>query len=299
MPLVLAAAAMGTRFELVLEDQGGANARAAGEAALEEVARAESDLSRFRSDSFLRHLERAAARGAAAVPADLFRLLEVCREVHQASGGAFDVTVAPWMEAFDAEASEGGGARQDQVVGMSHLVLDPAGRTVRFLDPRIRLDFGAIGKGWALERAALVLREAGVANALLHGGTSSVLGLGSPPGGRGWGVAVRDPRDAERCLARVELRDAALSVSAPHGKVRRGSGEGHVLDPRSGRSAAGHALAAVVSRCAALADAWSTALLVSGPSDRCPGPSLCLTDDGRLCASDPEVFRTVEGWATP
>ena len=94
--------------------------------------------------------------------------------------------------------------------------------------------------------------------ALLHGGTSTVLALGPPPGSSAWRVQVGGGDDAPV----VELVDIALAVSAPHGRAT--ATHHHVLDPATGTSSRGVACAAVLASGAALADAWSTALLVRG-----------------------------------
>ena len=95
----------------------------------------------------------------------------------------------------------------------------------------------------------------------------TVLALGAPPGEAGWKVAIKAPGPDDRLLKVVALDRSALSVSAPHGRAFEKEGDtfGHVMDPRCGAPAASAALCAVVCRCAALADAWSTALLVAGP----------------------------------
>jgi thiamine biosynthesis lipoprotein len=157
-----------------------------------------------------------------------------------------------------------------------HLVgLCKSDQAVRFRRPGMRLDFGAIGKGFALDRAAALLREAGVESALLHGGTSSVLAIGRPPGESGWKVAVSlleprppgvmKPGGEEFCITR--LADSTLSVSAVSGKGFKVDDcfYGHVLDPRSGRPSKCWDLAAVVSCSATASDALSTALLIGGP----------------------------------
>jgi thiamine biosynthesis lipoprotein len=161
-------------------------------------------------------------------------------------------------------------------VGMDAVVLEPGSRTVRFLRRGIALDLGAIGKGHALDLAATRLREAGISCALLHGGTSSAVAIGAPPGKRGWRVGIRGEEGAEPRLL-VDLRDLSLSVSAPHGRtlVRGGERLGHVLDPRSRRPEVRARAAAAVSPSARLADGWSTALLVLG--ERPPGAPADLT----------------------
>jgi thiamine biosynthesis lipoprotein len=295
----VAAAAMGTRFEVVLAGDDARRLRALGEAALERVHEWEARLNRFDRGSFVSHLNAEALRRAVALDDEMFELFEACAAAHDASGGAVDVTVGGLMDAVgfrsvheDADAGEGAGrndprrsnhptrsplpacGERAQGEGLPRLVprdgrhclpsftdvlLDRAHRTVRFRRS-LTLDFGAIGKGQALDDAAALLREHGVTCALLHGGTSSVVAIGAPPGLRGWRVALGGDG------AVAVLRDRALSVSAPHGRtVDRGGIEiGHVLDPRTGRAAASVALVAVAGGSARSADAWSTALLVEG-----------------------------------
>ena len=132
------------------------------------------------------------------------------------------------------------------------------------------LDLGAIGKGYAVERAAEVLREAGVTSALLHGGTSTVQAIGQPPGEEFWKIAIETPSPSAdttpTLLATVPLKDAAMSVSAVWGHCFEAGGRtfGHILDPRTGEPALGTVLAAVVLPSATETDALSTALLTLG-----------------------------------
>jgi thiamine biosynthesis lipoprotein len=219
---------------------------------------------------------------------DLFDLLDACRRLHEQTGGAFDPTVGPLMAAWRLQADAGGDAPASvedarRVVGMDKVVLDRRERTVRFAEPGVSLDLGGVAKGDALDGAAAILRDLGVASALLHAGTSTVVAIGEPPAEgrepsvatpadvpRGWRIAI----GAEPGAPTVALRDAALSVSGPHGRtVEHESGTvGHVLDPRTGRSVQAASLAAVVTRSARDADAWSTALLVAAGQPDGPRP---------------------------
>jgi len=251
VPLRLALAAMGTRFELVLPGLDETRERAAGEAALDEVALWDARLSLFARDSLLAHVNREAGQRAVRVDPQTFALLETCARVFAESGGAFDAALGGAMAAagFRGEAAREE-ARAD--VGFAAVELDREAHSVRFTAPGVQLDLGGIAKGFALDRAGELLREAGLETALLHGGTSTVLALGAPPGGEGWRVALDEAPGAPRAV----LRDRALSVSAQHGR-RNARGEGHVLGARLAR-------AAVQAPDATLADAWSTALLVLG-----------------------------------
>jgi thiamine biosynthesis lipoprotein len=152
-------------------------------------------------------------------------------------------------------------------VGMRQVELNAADRTVRFAREGVMLDLGAIGKGYAIEQAAEVLREARVSSALIHGGTSTVYGLGKPPEGDGWKVAIHHPDpESEEPLTTVVLRDEALSVSAVWGRSFEHNGKtfGHVLDPRTGYPVSGAVLSAVIHVSATETDALSTALLTLG-----------------------------------
>jgi len=309
-PVILARHAMATRFELVLYGDNPVSLRAAGEEALDEIERLEAQLSLFRPSSEIAHLNARASRGPVRVSPVLFALLQHAQKLNLETAGAFDITIAPLVRCWGFMG--GGGhlpmasdlAEARACVGMSHVVLDPGDYTVRFAREGVMLDLGAIGKGYAIEKATEVLREAGVTNALLHGGTSSVQALGHPPNAEHWKVAIEYPRNApglpplvrtadstrlpeaassvlpslgpgesepaggasSDLLATVPLRDEAMSVSAVWGKFFHAEGKtlGHILDPRTGQPATGTALAAVVLPSATETDALSTALLTLG-----------------------------------
>ncbi len=275
--MTLAKQAMATRFELVL---GGSSAglRAAGEEALEEIARVEGMLSLYRETSEVALVNRRAGAEAVRVSGELFALLERAAALSEETAGAFDITIAPLVRAWGFMGP--GGARPSAEalaearanVGWRGMELNGAARTVRFARPGMMLDFGAFGKGYAVDRAVELLREAGVESALLHGGTSTVYGLGAQEDGGSWKVAVEgapSEKDGESVpvLAVVELRDEALSVSAVWGKSFASQGRtfGHILDARTGEPSHRAELAAVVVASAAESDALSTGLLVEGP----------------------------------
>jgi len=256
VPLALASQAMGTRFELVLPGLDPARERAAGEAALEVIAEWDARLSLFLKGSLIALVNREAVERAVALDPETFALLELCDSVWRESGGAFDAALGRHMARHGFREH---GATAGDVCGFEAVELDSAACSIRLRSPGAQLDLGAIAKGFAVDRAADVLRAAGIDRALVHGGTSTVIGLGAPPDQDGWRIALDRGTNAPVAV----LRDAALSVSAQHGR-RNERGEGHVLDPRRGTSVEGDAIAAVVAPCGSLADPWSTALLVTG-----------------------------------
>ena len=263
---------MATRFEIVLHGPNPSALRAAGEEALDEIDRVEAQLSLYRPGSEVARLNAGAHARAMRVTPGLFRLLEHARELTQETGGVFDLTIAPLVRCWGFMGGTGSLPETAAIkearaqIGMHHVELDAAPLTVRFRRPGVMLDFGAIGKGYAVDRAVEVLREAGVTIALLHGGTSTAYALGRPPDGARWKIAVTSPgNDEARPLAVVELENESLSVSAVWGRSFR-AGEktyGHIIDPRTGAPATSALLSAVVLPRATDTDALSTALLTA------------------------------------
>lgn len=300
---------MATRFEIVLHGDNPVALRAAGEEALNEIERLEGQLSLYRNTSEVAHLNARAAREPVRVSQGLFRLLEQARRLTRETEGAFDITVAPLVRCW---GFMGGGGHVPTAaaveearakVGLHLVELNRSNFTVRFAREGVMLDLGAIGKGYAVDQAVEILREAGVASALLHGGTSSVYALGGPPDGEYWKIALERPPEGRtdlapiRCrsadevrpaahhqagpertedarearpawLAVVPLRDEALSVSAVWGKSFQSADKtfGHVIDPRTGYPVEQSVLAAVTLSSTTETDALSTALLTLGPS---------------------------------
>jgi thiamine biosynthesis lipoprotein len=262
--------AMACRFEIALSGEDARHVPAAREA-LDDVDLVEAALTVFRGTSALVEVNRRAAHGPVAVNAELFDLLALCRELHAATEGAFDITATPLSRCWGFLKREGRLPSSDEIaaaradVGMAHVELDAERRTVRFARPGLELNLGAIGKGYALDRVAARLGARGVAHALVSAGGSSVRALGGRPGD--WAVDVASPLAAGGRLGALRLRDAALGTSGAgyqHVEIE-GRRYGHVLDPRTGWPAEGVLSVTVVADCAAYADALSTAFLVGGP----------------------------------
>jgi thiamine biosynthesis lipoprotein len=267
---------MATRFEIALHGTDLVALRAAGEEALDEVERLEGQLSLYRPTSEIAQLNARAAREPVRVSPSLFALLERAGRLHQETDGAFDITIGPLMRCWGFMGGTGQVPPPDDLaaarakVGMRLVELNARDCTVHFTREGVMLDLGAIGKGYAVERAADVLREAGVTSALLHGGTSTIYALGHPPDAEAWKVAVERPSDSPETspalLAVVALADIALSVSAVWGKSFQTQDKlyGHVLDPRTGQPVSQALLAAIAASSATDTDALSTALLTLG-----------------------------------
>ena len=275
--LCLRRPAMGSHFELVVDgDRPAAELRVLMDEAWELVQHLVDRLSAHVPASDICFInEHAFARPVLVAP-DLFGLLRKAAETSDVTGGAFDVTIGPLAKLWGFFGREGrvpSVAEIDEAVarvGMGHVELDPAARTIRLHRPGMEIDLGAIGKGFVIDKVVEMLRRSGVTCALAQSGGSSIFALGAPPDGSdGWRVGLRPGGAATERLGVVELRDRAFGTSGDHEQhfVADGVRYGHVLDPRSGRPVGHRMSACCLGDSATRTDALSTALAVMGPDE--------------------------------
>ena len=247
-------AAMGTTFEILTAGQDARYAGQAASAAFDELDRLEGQLSRFIETSDIAQLNAAPAGGAVRLGPAAFECLQQARQVHDATGGAFDVTVGPllacWRAADGSPRRPGARELADALarVGMDRLRIDRADHAVTAAVEGMCVDLGGIGKGYALDQMAELLGEWSLDAALLACGSSTALAVG-PPAGTGWRVEMSG-------AGALWLRDRALSGSGVRLRA------GHIVDPRTARPAQGRTHAWAVAPRAAAADALSTAFMV-------------------------------------
>lgn len=276
----LAREAMATRFEIILHGENPISLQAAGEEALEEIDWVEAQLSIYRPDSQINRANHLAAAGPVQTEPTIFALLQRCKTLSQWTQGAFDITLGPLIQCWGFMGETGlvptGESIQKarKLVGMHQVHLDCDQFTIQFDQKGVMLDLGSIGKGYALERAKEILEANSVRSALLHGGTSTVATIGTPPNQDAWKIAIATPRKEKATdtspLGLAKLKGESLSVSAVWGKSFRIAEKeyGHVIDGRTGFPSTKTALAAVQTASAADADAISTALLVDGKAGK-------------------------------
>lgn len=249
--------AMGQPVHVMLfarSEQQGLDACAA---ALAELRRVESRLSLFDDASDLCELNRHAGLGPMQIDADLRTILERAATFRSLTGGAFDVAVEPLMRAWGGASLQPGAAQlaaAREAVATAEIRLD--GTVARLPNAHTQIDLGGIGVGYGIDRALAVLRAHGITRAFVDV-SGDCAAIGTPPDDTGWRVDIVDPLRPGSVLATTRLCDAALATSA--NTVRR-----HVLDPATGRPAGALRQTTVVAASAIMADALSTAMLVSG-----------------------------------
>ncbi len=264
--------AMGTVFTIVAYGRDSQVLSEVVREVFEEFDRIDAQMSDYKPSSELSEINREAARRAIVVEPKLFHLIQDSLRQSQESDGAFDITVGPLIKAWGFFRGEGripSGEELAEVmrhVGFRHVQLDAARREIRFDIEGVELDLGAIAKGYALDRAAEILRANGVTQALVSSGTSSLYALGSPPGERGWKVSIRDPFDQRKAADVIRLKNYSLSVSGNYEKFFKLNGKvySHIFDPKAGRPVENMLSTAVLAPLGEMSDALSTTLYVLG-----------------------------------
>lgn len=228
-------------------------------------------LSDWDRHSEVRRLEAHPVGSWVPVSAPLREVLALALDVARATDGAFDPTMGPltvlWRESrrtgIAASDAEIDAARQR--VGHALVELDSAASRVRFLAEGMRLDFGALAKGWILDDVLVGIRRSGIKAALIEAGGDLVV-MGTPPGAEGWRIAIeRDGGDTV-----LVLTSGAVSTSGPAAQSIVGANgvrESHVIVGATGRGAVDGRAVTVVGPRAAITDALATALTLV-PRDR-------------------------------
>jgi FAD:protein FMN transferase len=255
------------------------------EEAFDEVDRIDRLMSHYKTDSPLSLINRDAARRPVPVEPELFDFIVDAMRYNRDSDGAFDITVGPLMRTWGFFRGEGRLPTDAEVtaarrhVGSAHVTLDAVARTISFDEPGVELDLGGIAKGYAVDRVVALLRRRQVAAALISAGSSTIYGLGAPPGAprrsghamqpanAGWDVAIQDPVNSQRAATTVRLKDRALSVAGSSEKSFEAGGVrySHIMDPRTGRPVQGVLSVAVLTSSGTAGDALDNALFVLGP----------------------------------
>ncbi len=276
-PVVLDGVTMGTSYRVTVPGGCSATAEAIESVVLDELELVDSRMSTYRPESEISRLNRHRSTAPFPLSGETVEVLHLARSISETTGGAFDITVGPLVNAwgFGPRDIPGPPSREDVerlriTTGWRKLVLDGLSRSVVKLAPDLQCDLSGIAKGYAVDRIADSLSRVGCTDHLVEIG-GEVRAMGSNPRGRPWRLGVERPDETGRLVQRIlSLHESGVATSGDYRNFRRVDGErySHVIDPRTGRPAASRvASATVLDPSAARADALATAMLVLGETD--------------------------------
>jgi thiamine biosynthesis lipoprotein len=229
-------AAMATHFQVRIASDDKAYAAQAAQAAFDLLNSLESRLSRFRTDSDIARIADLAPGETTRLSEPAFACLQIAKRMDQATRSAF----CPTPAALKTQPS----LPQWNLLPDDHSILCVSGR--------LEFDLGAIGKGFALDRIAELLRDWDCPSFLLVAGGSSILAGDQPPGAPGWSCGLGEDNAPQRFfLTRASLSGSGLAVKGAH-----------IFDPRTGKTALRQNRAWVLANTASESDALSTACMV-------------------------------------
>lgn len=246
--------AMGTLFEILLTDRDEGYARQVSQAVFTEIDRLEHLLSRFNPSSDIGQINNLKPGQSCAVDVDVFECLQKASRIQHETGDAFAINYASPLRNLKEQKTAGLPLKMFRSPGRFNITFEK--REDFSGTESLMIDLGGIGKGFALDKAAELLQDWDVSEALLHGGTSTALAVGAPRGKKGWAIGVTGCEDSSFALGKIMVKNRAVSGS---GKQVKGE---HIIDPRTGAPASGHEAAWVSHPSAATADALSTAFIV-------------------------------------
>jgi thiamine biosynthesis lipoprotein len=269
---------MGADLRVAAWTDDEAEAVSAFGAVFAEFDRLDALMSIWRDGSDVQRLNAAAGEGPVSISPEVRDVLLVARRVSEWTGGKFDVTFAALSDVwrFDQDLdgrvpSSGEVARRLPLVDYTAMQVHDDSGTAFLARKGMRIHLGGIGKGYAIDRAAGILRARGLDDFMIQ--TGGDLYVAGRRGDRSWRVGIRDPRGPDdRIFAAMDLTDATFSTSGDYERafVRDGRRYHHILDPDTGEPARLSRSVTIVTASAALADALSTGIFILGAEKGLP-----------------------------
>lgn len=259
---------MGTFVQIEASGEGKGQVVRAIEEAFSEMKRIERLLSKYSEESSTFRINQSADLSPIEVSLEVFKIIEESVKYSNLTGGAFDITVSPLMDLWGLSQERGSIPSNEEIrqatskVGYTNIVLNPQYKTIFFKQRDMKLDFGAVGKGYAIDMAIDVLKRNNIKKALINTG-GNIFCLADDYSR----VGVKNPLRPEDIIASVALKNNAISTSANYERFFSINGKryGHLISPKTGYPIGNSILSvSIISPSAQIADILSTAVFILG-----------------------------------
>ncbi|HAS43360.1 MAG TPA: hypothetical protein DCS93_22965 [Microscillaceae bacterium] len=263
---------MGSRFEVIVVDQNQVTAQHHIHAAIAEIKRIEQLISSWDKQSQTSAINRAAGLKSVMVDTELISLIERANRVSKLTQGAFDISFGSIDKSiwhFDGSLKQLPDAatakKAVRLIDYRNIVIDKVNGAVFLKNKGMRIGFGAIGKGYAAERAKALLQKRGVKNGIINAG-GDLAAWGNQPNGKPWTIGIANPNFKNQAFARLAVKNQAVVTSGNYEKfvVIDGKKYTHIIDPRTGYPVTGLKSVTIICPNAELADALATSVFVLG-----------------------------------
>jgi thiamine biosynthesis lipoprotein len=263
---------MGNQFQISLIAANAEQADAQTALAVAEISRIEKLLTTFADDSQTNRINANAGIAPVKVDAEVFALIQRAQRISGLTQGAFDLSYGSLDKRFwnfdtemkqlpDAETAK----KMVQLINYQNILLDENEQSVFLVQKGMRIGFGGIGKGYAAERAKLVLQQNGVKSGIINA-SGDLAAWGAQPNGQAWTVGIAAPEQANRVFAQFNISNMAVATSGNYEKfvIIAGRKYSHTINPKTGFPVSGIKSCTIIAPNAELADALTTPIMVMG-----------------------------------
>lgn len=263
---------MGTYVTIKAQNPDSALLRSSIAKSFDVISQVESLMSTYRAESELSKLNAADKPASFAVSQRLWDVLVLSDSLYHQTGEAFDASVKPLIDVWRSAQQNNILPDPDliktklQSIGWDKIVLDVPTHTITFTASGMQLALGGIAKGYAVDEAAAVLRQAGIEHFLIDAG-GDIYCEGHPQNKEYWTVGIRNPLNHDDIVAIAEVTQKAIVTSGNYERFYtiQDKQYSQIFDPASGQPVDTALSATVLAPSAAVADGWATALMVMGP----------------------------------
>lgn len=262
---------MGSRFDITVVAPGKTEGEEAIDLAVAEISRIEKLISSWDEHSQTAQVNRQAGLAPVEVDADLFQLVNRALYLSKLTDGAFDITYASMDKIWKFDGSVTTMPDADVIansvarVGYQKVVLDNRAQSIYLREKGMKIGFGAIGKGFAADKARKLLMNHGVKSGIINA-SGDMHAWGKQPDGMPWRVGITNPMNHDKIISWFNLENQSVVTSGNYEKfvMLDGKRYTHIIDPRTGMPACGLVSVTVFAPAAELADALATSVFVMG-----------------------------------
>ncbi|GAA4438530.1 FAD:protein FMN transferase [Pontibacter saemangeumensis] len=265
---------MGTRFELAAVSRDEQKAWEAIEAGINETMRIEALISEWQPTSQTSEINRNAGIKPVVVDQELYDLISRSNRISAMTGGAFDISFASIDKVWRFDGSMKTLPAPEQVaasvakINYKNIILNPEHHSVFLKELGMKIGFGAIGKGYAANRARDIMREMGIEGGVVNA-AGDLVTWGRQADGSSWYVGIADPEEKDKVFSWLTADNTAVVTSGNYEKYAEIGGKrySHIIDPRTGFPASGLKSVTIVCPNGELGDALATAVSVLGKDE--------------------------------
>jgi thiamine biosynthesis lipoprotein len=263
---------MGNRFEISVVADDGRWADECIDEAIAEIKRIEELLTTYSNTSETAQINKAAGIQPVKVNKEVFDLIARSLKISSLTQGAFDITYGSidkslWNFDVHMKALPDGeiAKRTIRLINYQNVILDPQGCTVFLKEKGMRIGFGGIGKGYAADRAKMLLQNKGIVSGVVNA-SGDLTTWGCQPDGKPWTVGIADPNSRTQPFSYLEISNKAIATSGNYEKyaIIDGKRYSHTIDPKTGMPVTGIKSVTIICPSAELADALATPVMVMG-----------------------------------